>query len=85
MSAKVTREIFFYFTYPIDVNVTLHTFKLKMAVKYEIVIQFAAREVRNPVTRLCLPVDEGLISIYLRRAYVTLLHHPLLKQHQEVS
>ena len=35
MSAKVTREIFFYFTYPIDVNVTLHTFKLKMAVKYE--------------------------------------------------
>ena len=41
MSAKVTREIFFYFTYPIDVNVTLHTFKLKMAVKYEIVIKFA--------------------------------------------
>ena len=37
MSAKVTREIFFYFTYPIDVNVTLHTFKLKMAVKFEIV------------------------------------------------
>ena len=41
MSAKVTREIFFYFMYPIDVNVTLHTFKLKMAVKYEIVIKFA--------------------------------------------
>ena len=41
MSAKVTREIFFYFTYPIDVNVTLHTFKLKMAVKYEIVIKCA--------------------------------------------
>ena len=41
MSAKVTREINFYFTYPIDVNVTVHTFKLKMAVKYEIVIQFA--------------------------------------------
>ena len=41
MSAKVTRYIFFNFTYPIDVNVTLHTFKLKMAVKYEIVIKFA--------------------------------------------
>ena len=41
MSAKVTREIFLNFTYPIDVNVTLHTFKLKMAVKYEIVIKFA--------------------------------------------
>ena len=37
------------------------------------------------MTSLCLPVDEGLISIYLRRAYVTLLHHPLLKQHREVS
>ena len=37
------------------------------------------------MTSLCLPVDEGLISIYLRRAYVTLLHHPLLKQNGEVS
>ena len=41
ISANVTREIFVYFTYHIDVNVTLHTFKLKMAVKYEIVIKFA--------------------------------------------
>ena len=41
MSAKVMREIFFYFMYPIDVNVTLHTVILKMAVKYEIVIKFA--------------------------------------------
>ena len=31
ISAKVAREIFFYFTYPIDVNVTLHTYKIKMA------------------------------------------------------
>ena len=38
---KVAREIFFYFTYSVDVNVTLHTFKLKMAVEYEIVIKFA--------------------------------------------
>ena len=36
--AKVAREIFLYFTYPIDVNVTLHTHKLKMAAEYEIVI-----------------------------------------------
>ena len=28
---------------------------------------------------------QGLISINLRRAYVTLLHHLLLKQHQEGS
>ena len=35
-----------------------------MAVEYEIVIQFAGK----PVTSLCLSVDEGLISIYLRRA-----------------
>ena len=41
LSATVAREIFVYFTYPIDVNVTLHTFKLKMAVEYEIVIKFA--------------------------------------------
>ena len=41
ISAKVAHEIFFYFTYPIDVNVTLHTFKLKMAVEYEIVIKCA--------------------------------------------
>ena len=71
-SAKVAREIYFYFTYSIDVNVTLHTFKLKMAVEYEIVIKFAVnfvpRVVRNPVTSLCLPVDEGLFSIYLQRA-----------------
>ena len=36
MSAKVAREIFMYFTYPVDVNVTLHTLKLKMAVDYEV-------------------------------------------------
>ena len=30
----------------------------------------------SPVTCLCLPVDGGLISIYLPRAYVTLLQHP---------
>ena len=30
-------------------------------------------------------VDVGLISIYLRRAYATLLHHPLLKHHREGS
>ena len=41
ISAKVAREIFLYFTYPIDVNVTLHTLKLKMAVVYEIVIMIA--------------------------------------------
>ena len=41
ISAKLAREICFYFKYPIHVNVTLHTFKLKMAVEYEIVIQFA--------------------------------------------
>ena len=41
ISAKVAREICSYFTYPIDVNVTLHSFKLKMAVEYEIVIKFA--------------------------------------------
>ena len=35
------------------------------------------------MTCLCLPVDEGLISIYLQRAYVTLLQHPFLKQHRE--
>ena len=45
MSAKVVREIFFYFTYPIDVNVTLHTNKLKMAVEYEIVIIIAVNKV----------------------------------------
>ena len=39
----------------------------------------------SPLTCLCLPVDEGLISIYLPRAYVTLLQHPLLKQHGEGS
>ena len=33
----------------------------------------------------CLLVDERLISISLRRAYVTLLHHPLLKHHREGS
>ena len=40
ISAKVAREIFLYFTYPIglDVNVTLYTKNLKMAVEYEIVI-----------------------------------------------
>ena len=36
ISAKVAREIFLYFTYPIDVNVTLHTHRLKMAAEYEI-------------------------------------------------
>ena len=41
ISAKVACEIFLYFTYPIDVNVTLHTLKLKMAVEYEIVIIIA--------------------------------------------
>ena len=35
------------------------------------------------MTCLCFPVDEGLISIYLRRAYVTLFHHPLLKHNRE--
>ena len=35
------------------------------------------------MTSLCLPVDEGLISIYLQCAYVTLLQHPFLKQHRE--
>ena len=34
---------------------------------------------------ICLLVDERLISISLRRAYVTLLHHPLLKHHREGS
>ena len=34
---------------------------------------------------MCLPVDEWLILIYLPRAYVTLLQHPLLKQHREGS
>ena len=43
------------------------------------------RVVCHPMTCLCLPVDEGLISIYLPRAYVTLLQHPLLKQHREGS
>ena len=79
---KVTLEIFLYFTYPIDVNVTLRTLKLKMAVEYEIVIIIA---VCHSMTYLCLPVDEGLISIYLRHAYVTLLHHPLLKHYREGS
>ena len=37
------------------------------------------------MTCQCLPVDEGLISIYLRRAYVTFLHHPLLKHDREGS
>ena len=45
ISAKVAREIFVYFTYPIDVNVTLHTIKLKMAVEYEIVIIIAVNKV----------------------------------------
>ena len=45
ISAKVAREIFFYFTYPVDVNVTLHALKLKMAVEYEIVIMFAVNKV----------------------------------------
>ena len=37
----------------------------------------------HPVTCLCLPVDEGLISIYLPRPYVTLLQHRFLKQHRD--
>ena len=45
ISGKVAREIYFYFTYPVDVNVTLHTLKLKMAVEYEIVIIFAVNKV----------------------------------------
>ena len=45
ISAKVAREIYFYFTYPIDVNVTLHTLKLKMVVEYEIVIIVAVNKV----------------------------------------
>ena len=32
----------FQVVYPIDVNVTLHTFKLKMAVEYEIVIKICS-------------------------------------------
>ena len=92
ISAKVAREIYLYFTYPIDVKVTLHILKLKMAVEYEIVIIMAVNRVYqgyytvcHSVTCLCLPADEWLISIYLRRAYVTLLHHPLLKHHREGS
>ena len=38
----------------------------------------------NPVTSRCLPVDEGLISIYLQRAYVTLLQHPFLNNIEKV-
>ena len=34
-----------YFTFPIDVNVTLHTHKLKMAAEYEIVIILAVNKV----------------------------------------
>ena len=45
ISAKVAREIFLHFTYPIDVNVTLHTLKLKMPVEYEIVILIAVNKV----------------------------------------
>ena len=76
MSAKVAREIFLYFTYPVDVNVTLHTLKLKMAVDYEVHSynncskQSVPRAVCHPVTCLCLPVDEMLISIYLPCAYM---------------
>ena len=32
----------------------------------------------------CLPVDEGLISIYLQSAYVTLLQHPFLNNIEKV-
>ena len=47
-----------------------------MAVEYEIVIIIAVNKVESsgprvvchPVTCLCLPVDEGLILIYLSRA-----------------
>ena len=45
ISAKVAREIFVYFTSPIDINVTLHTLKLKMPVEYEIVIIIAVNKV----------------------------------------
>ena len=37
ISAKVACEIFFYFTYPIDVNVTLHTLKLKIALNMKLI------------------------------------------------
>ena len=36
------------------------------------------------MTSLCLPVDEGLISIYLQRAYATLLQHPFLNNIEKV-
>ena len=39
----------------------------------------------SPSDMSVLPMDEGSISIYLLRAYVTLLQHPLLKQHREGS
>ena len=45
ISAKVMRETFFNFTYPIDIDVTLHTLKLKMAVEYEIVIIIAVNKI----------------------------------------
>ena len=45
ISANVAHEILFYFMYPIDVNVTLHTLKLAMAVEYEIVIIIAVNKV----------------------------------------
>ena len=40
ISAKVAHEFFWYFTYPIDVNVPL-----KMAVEYEIVIIISVNKV----------------------------------------
>ena len=52
MSAKLARELFLYFTYPIYINVTLHTLKLKMAIEYEIVIIIAINKVYHSMTCL---------------------------------